>query len=187
MLKSDLVDMIWSNNGNWERLGEVGTVTEKEIDNYVEILFREVAEKLEVKFDDIKDILYGRNKRFFEKKTRLFYDETTIYSNNSEFQEIQDLLMLPCISYSGINSDVDRFLGDFRSLSLKQKVELINKMSTFKVDRACVKTKEMINDENVNCDNVTNIVYRFNELTEVEKTKVLEILLNLNVRIDEKD
>lgn len=95
--------------------------------------------------------------------------------------------MLPCISYSGINSDVDRFLGDFRSLSLKQKVELINKMSTFKVDRACVKTKEMINDENVNCDNVTNIVYRFNELTEVEKTKVLEILLNLNVRIDEKD
>lgn len=88
MLKSDLVDMIWSNNGNWERLGEVGTVTEKEIDNYVEILFREVAEKLEVKFDDIKDILYGRNKRFFEKKARLFYDETTIYSNNSEFVDV---------------------------------------------------------------------------------------------------
>lgn len=186
MLKSDLVDMIWNNNGNWERLGEA-SVTEKEIDNYVEILFREVAEKLEVKFNDIKDILYGRNKLFFEKKARLFYDETTIYSSNSSFKELKNLLVLPSISYLGINSEVEQFLDDFRSLSLKQKVELINKMSTFKVDRACVKTEEMINDENVNCDNVTNIVYRFNELTEVEKTKVLEILLNLNVRIDEKD
>jgi len=108
--------------------------TESDFDNFVEILFREFAEKIKVKYSVVKDILYGHNTEFFEEKARYFSDYESMEARADEFKSLTNKLRLPCVYGLVAQSNVQVFLDSFDNLELKDKVEILDRLSTAKVD-----------------------------------------------------
>lgn len=108
--------------------------SESDLDNYVELLFREVAEKINVKYGYIRDILYGRNSTFFEEKARYFSDYAYIQPSEDEFESLTSKLLLPSTFELEKKSTVQLFLDSFNELELKDKVEVLERLSMAKLE-----------------------------------------------------
>lgn len=108
--------------------------SESDFDNYVELRFREVAEKINVKYGDIRDILYGRNYTFFEEKARYFSDYEYIQPSEDDFERLTSKLLLPSTFELERKSTVQAFLDTFDMLELKDKVEILDRLSMAKID-----------------------------------------------------
>lgn len=107
--------------------------TESDFDNFVEILFREFAESIKVSYYMVKDILYGHNIEFFQEKTRCFMEYDTITPNDDVFDEITGKLLLPVAYNPECQSSVQMFFDSFEGLELKDKVEILDRLSSAKI------------------------------------------------------
>ena len=93
MLAAKLSTCTWSRIPTWVnmRCSNPGDeyldneYSESDFDNYVEILFREFAEKIKVKYSQVRDILYGHNTQFFEEKARYFSEYSSIQPSEDDF------------------------------------------------------------------------------------------------------
>lgn len=142
MLASKLSSWEWLKVGCWQNMRcsspceeySDNEYTESDFDNFVEILFREFAETINVKYSIVKDILYGHNTSFFEEKARCFSDYSTINPNDNEFESLTSKLLLPSTYGLAKQSNVQAFLDSFDELELKDKVEILDKLSSAKLE-----------------------------------------------------
>lgn len=131
----NLLDLNWTVTPEFEKMrNRLNECTENDVDNFVEICFRQVAEDLGVKFKDIKDILYGRNIEFFEEKARLFNDSESTYYNDSELKDLMKKLKIPNTTIYSSLSPSGKFLRNFNDLTEAQKVEVLDALSSMKVE-----------------------------------------------------
>lgn len=108
--------------------------TESDLDNFVEILFREFAEAIKVRYSIVKDILYGHNTPFFEEKARYFSEYSAICPSEDTFKSLTNKLFLPSTYGLDKQSNVQAFLDSFAELELKDKVEILDRLSTAKLE-----------------------------------------------------
>ncbi len=142
MLAAKLNSCTWSRVPTWVnmRCSDPGDeylenqYSESDFDNYVELLFREVAEQMKVNYSGVKDILYGHNTRFFEEKARYFSNYDFMGVREDEFESLTSKLLLPSIFELEKKSTVQAFLDSFDMLELKDKVEILDRLSMAKID-----------------------------------------------------
>lgn len=105
------------------------TYTETDVDNFVEILFRECAENLGVKYNDIKDVLYGRNIEFFETKARFFNEYDLLEPEDDIWKEFKKLLTIPKYIANSANP-VARFFENFEQLNLEDRITVLQQLNS---------------------------------------------------------
>ena len=147
--------------------------TEADFDNFVELLFREVAESIKVSYFAVKDILYGHNIDFFQEKTRLFMEYDTINPNDEAFDELTSKLLLPVAYAPECQSAVQMFFDSFDGLELKDKVEILDKLSSAKIQLG------VNNVGTGNCFGKT-----IADLSETDKYKLMKNIFEAEVLID---
>ena len=108
--------------------------SESDFDNYVEILFREFAENIKVKYSQVRDILYGHNTQFFEEKARYFSDYDYMQPREDDFKSLTSKLLLPSVFELEKKSNVQAFLDGFDELGLEEKVEILDRLSNAKIE-----------------------------------------------------
>lgn len=142
MLPTKLISCEWGKVGYWNAMRASGEYdnceeneyTEADIDNFVEITFREFAERIKVRYRDIKDILYGRNVKFFEEKAVIFSEYESIDARSNEFKSLTSKLMMPNI-YGLVKYDsVQAFLDSFSELNVDEKVEVLDRLLKAKIE-----------------------------------------------------
>ena len=142
MLAAKLSTCAWTRVSTWGNMrcsnpGDeyvYNEYTESDFDNYVEILFREFAEKIKVKYSQVRDILYGHNTQFFEEKARYFREYTSIQPDEDDFKSLTGKLLLPSTFEFEKKSTVQAFLDSFDELELVDKVEILDRLSMAKID-----------------------------------------------------
>lgn len=108
--------------------------SESDFDNYVEILFREFAERIKVKYSQVRDILYGHNTQFFEEKARYFSEYSSIQPDEEDFKSLTSELLLPSLFEFEKKSNVQAFLDGFDELDLEDKVEILDRLASAKLE-----------------------------------------------------
>jgi len=174
----NLLDLSWTVTPEFEKMrNRSNDCTENDIDNFVEICFRQVAEDLGVKFKDIKDILYGRNIEFFEEKARLFNDSDSIFYNDSELKDLMKKFKIPnTVVYSNL-TPATKFLRNFKELSAKDKVEILEALSYMRVTLPTGSLSK--------ATRVDNFLIQFKELTETQKYEAIKHLFKIDVNANE--
>lgn len=146
---------------------------ESDFDNFVEILFREFAEKIKVRYCDVRDILYGHNIDFFEYKAKYFSEYDAMQSNEADFKTLTNLLLLPNVCELEKKSSVQAFLDSFNDLRLEDKVEILERLSNAKI--------EMGQSYYGLVTGVRNVI---GSLTEQEKYKLVKSVFDSEVVIN---
>lgn len=108
--------------------------SESDFDNFVEILFREFAERIKARYCDVRDILYGHNTKFFEVKARYFSEYDSIEPREDEFKSLTKMLLLPRAYEFESQSSVQAFLDSFSELELEDKLEILDRLSSAKLE-----------------------------------------------------
>lgn len=142
MLAAKLSTCVWNKVTTWVDMRcsspgeeyEYNEYSESDFDNYVEILFREFAEKIQVKYSQVRDILYGHNTLFFEEKARYFSEYESIQPNEDDFESLTNKLFLPKVGQLETQSNVQAFLDSFDELELKDKVEILDRIASAKLE-----------------------------------------------------
>lgn len=152
LLKSLIYDCIWESCSSFENMRgtydeefEEYSYAESDIDNFVEIVFRQVAEELKVKFSDVSDILYGRNRDFLEKKAKYFENNEVLCESEDEYSVLMYSLKIPSVSNLRC-SPVDRFIKEFRELKTEEKAEVLTRIDKAKI-YLLTKDMEQISDD----------------------------------------
>ena len=173
MLLEALIKSEWSQVVNWGKMRASKyqpAYTEADFDNFVEITFRDVAEELGIKYDLIKDILYGKNAQFLEIKARYFADCEDLSPDEDEYEELTSSLMIPCVYHLKKVNTVDAFFEYFEKLCLKDKVEVIERLM-----------KVEINASNFSR---TDMLAAFERLSVSQKCEAIKSILGINISID---
>jgi len=142
MLAAKLSTCVWNKIYTWPDMRcsnptdeyAYNEYTESDFDNYVEILFREFAEKINVKYSQVRDILYGHNIQFFEEKARYFSEYSSIQPDEEAFKSLTSKLFLPNIFELEKKSKVQLFMDSFEDLELKDKVEILERLSAARIN-----------------------------------------------------
>ena len=167
----------------WLNAFEKQGVTKNEIEQFAKVEFYKAAERLQIKYDVIKDLLYGKNIEFFKEVERLFAqideeDETEI-----EVTPIKE--DKSCIDYTLIGTSllvpyrgdetctvVDIFLETFEKLGLTEKVQVLR---AFQKGKLSVYAAADIFGDKYDCIN------KFNALNMDDKCEVAERILTSDV------
>ena len=142
MLAAKLSSCTWSRLATWVNMRCSSPAedyldndyTESDFDNYVEIVFREFAERIKVKYSQVRDILYGHNIQFFEQKARYFSDYEYLQPRDQDFESLTSKLLLPNVFELTKKDNVQAFLDSFDKLELKDKVEILHRLSRARLD-----------------------------------------------------
>ena len=181
LLKSLIYDCIWepcssfeSMRGEYDVECEEYSYTESDIDNFVEIVFRQVAEELEVKFSDISDILYGRNRYFLEKKAKYFENNEILCESEDEYSVLMYSLKIPSVSNLSL-TPVDRFIKEFKELKPEEKAEVLTHLEKVKVFLPAINMEYVSDDEFWN---------GYVNLSEKDKCHVLNSLKHTRIDLE---
>lgn len=105
MEAKEVLNMPWTNVKDWSILSASKEkrnnyfVLEEDVDVFVENLFREVARKLHVSYDELLPILKKENGAFYKLKTSLFWGYEVGYTkNHTQLKELENLLRIPDVS-----------------------------------------------------------------------------------------
>lgn len=120
----------WINVEDWSKLEpttagfcERRYASEFDVDNFVEHIFKEIAEKLNVSYEDILPILRKSNSAFYLLKSEIFrkYDGISIQSD--KFNALKKLFRVPNtnVTTDELSERVEKLLDDFSSLSDEEK------------------------------------------------------------------
>ena len=140
MLVDQLITCKWELCTEWGNMRGTGdspeydmSYTETDVDNFVEIMFRKVAEKLDVKYETIKDVLYGRNITFFELKARIFNDYDSLSSSDEDLKKLRAELKIPVTNNLELDSRANRFISEFMELDIQDKIEVLDKFGKIRI------------------------------------------------------
>ena len=154
------------------RMSDESGYKKADFENFAEIKFRAVAESFGVKYDLIKDVLYGRNIEFFKMLTELFeqYEYINKEEDEEEFETLTRLLRIPC-NETHLNV-VEQFFCCFEDLSLKDKMAVVSRFSSISINTPC-----SVGDKS------SEFLKHFSELPWQEKCRVIEQIFKTSVTI----
>ena len=144
--------------------------SESDFDNYVEILFREFAEKIKVQYSEVRDILYGHNIEFFQEKAHYFSDYDSMGASEDAFESLTNKLLLPSVYEFEDMSTVQAFLDSFEHLELKDKVEILERLASAKLELGVVPNNSM-----------GNVI---SDLSEQSKYQLVKSVFDAQIRLD---
>ena len=142
-----------------------------DFENFAEIKFREVAEEIGIKYDLIKDVLYGRNIEFFQTLTELFQVDEYITEDDEDFETLTGLLMIPC-NIGGLNTvnTVEQFFYCFQEMSLEDKIGVVSRFNNI-----------TINTPNSGDCKASSFLSQFSELSCQEKCSIIEQIFKTSI------
>lgn len=181
MLAAKLSTCVWNRVPTWVnmRCSNPGSeyvyneYSESDFDNYVEILFREFAEKIKVKYSQVRDILYGHNTQFFEEKARYFSEYSSIQPDDDDFRSLTSKLLLPSTFEFEKKNNVQAFLDGFDELGLEEKVEILDRLSRAKIEFGIM-----------NVGPANNVGKTIEALSENTKYQLIKNVFDAEVSID---
>ena len=177
MLANDLIHREWTTFKDWykmrgdSRFEENLRFTERDFDNFVEIIFRQIAEALGVKYNNIKAILYGKNIQFFEEKARIFSESSDITELSDECKKLKTILCVPDINFKQEIDYLRNYLDDFNDLKVEDKIAVLEYFQ---------KVNIKVNGNGETLD-VRKFLTFFSELNKLEKCKALKQIFNVEL------
>lgn len=143
MKVEELRNLNWVAVTDWSQLTKThldnknnARVGMRDIEHFVENIFRETARKLKVSYVELQPILKVENTAFFSAMQCLFSTTIDGFSKDDErLIELESMFRIPNISDTH-KSNVEKILTDFSSLTDIEKLEVLQrlKIATIKVD-----------------------------------------------------
>lgn len=143
----DIRNLNWIPVRDWSSLPATGMaisqyVTKTDMENFVEMIFREKARKLHIPYTEIESILKDENTPFYSTLNTTF--ERVDYMGLSRASEkvltLQDMLRVPDVHSIPDEEklSVEKFLHNFATLTNTEKVEVLQHLGnisiTFEMD-----------------------------------------------------
>lgn len=71
------------------------SICKKDVEKYVRTIFKEVSQRLQIRFLVLEPILRYENYRFFEALDELFEKYQALPKDHEELQEVERMLLIP--------------------------------------------------------------------------------------------
>ena len=137
--KEELLKLPWFQLKDWSNLTATGYdesegsyyVEKKDMDYFIENLYRNMARRIEMPYEDFKEIMEGQNSAFYKLKHRMFGWRSAwarYGRENKELLALESLFMVPDISQIVEKNKADTCLQLFRELSALDQNKLLKKM-----------------------------------------------------------
>ena len=140
----DVKSMKWTRVPDWRGLSascaySFGVfVTKIDIDNFVESIFWDVARRLNIPYTELEPILKEENSDFYVSKERLFDNHSIgVKKDDLTLLKTQRMLKIPDVTILGYDDDrteVERILEAFAALSDIEKLQVLERLGTVKVE-----------------------------------------------------
>ena len=156
MEAKDVMNLPWKKVTDWSELPASNEdswrsgkyyVCSADVDVFVANVFRDIARKLGIPYEELKPILTAENKAFYTLKERLFKAYTGYGKSNTQLIELENTLRVPDISNieTAVTQDnVSICLKLFEELSDIEKAVFLQKIGkiNIKIERFAVETEE---------------------------------------------
>ncbi len=154
MEAKDVMNLPWKKVTDWSELPASGEswsgkyyVCDIDVDVFVENVFRDIARKLNIQYEQLKPILVAENEAFYSLKRRLYKTYTGYDRRNIRLDELQNTLRVPDISNieDAVTVDaVSACLKLFEGLSNIEKVVFLQKIGKInvRIEHFAVQTEE---------------------------------------------
>ena len=125
----DVSKLIWVNYNNWSKLkgsnpyGNMFFITEKDIDDYIENICKNISIGLDVPYEDLMPIIISYNKDFYDLKKKIYNVFYSISRYNPDFSALIGSFKVPSISY------LEPCLELFSYLSKEEKEIFLSKVN----------------------------------------------------------
>ena len=138
MQASDVKKFGWVGVEDWSSLTEsVPTIDDglyvgyMDIEDFVENLFREIANQLNIPYKELKPVLVEKNAEFYKERTRMFGIYDGFDKSHVLLYSLKSMLRIPDISSIPAEmrkSNVERIVDDFANLSDDEKKEVMQQL-----------------------------------------------------------
>ncbi len=154
MEAKDVMNLPWKRVTDWSELSATNEdwkgdyfVCEADVNVFVENVFRDIARKLNIQYDQLKPILVAENEAFYSLKGRLYKAYTGYSRKHIRLAELQNTLRVPDISNIEDDVAVDTVsacLKLFEGLSNIEKMVFLQKIGKInvKIEHFAVLTEE---------------------------------------------
>ncbi len=112
-------------------------VRSSDISGFVENIFRDVARKLGIPYEDLHPILMDENSSFFSLKKRLYTSYSGYSKRHPQLLELESMLRIPDVSFvmkSHSADKVEACVGLFESLTDAQKLEFLRYIGQIRIN-----------------------------------------------------
>lgn len=140
MTANEVRTMKWGFAGDWEFLMGCGKnslndtlVTEEDINDFVENIFRGVARRLDIPYAELGPVLVDENTAFMRTKARLFKNFNSLSKNNEQLKDLERMLRVPDV-YSINKLTVDKVFQDFEKLSDVEKIDFLVRIGKYSIE-----------------------------------------------------
>ena len=115
-------------------------VTDDDVENFVDNIFRDVSRKLDIPFNDLITILRSENASFYEVKERLF-EKYNFSIDSDSLLQLQKLLRVPDVDSvpmvpkigTRTSTNAEKVLEEFSLLSEIEKLQVLKELSLLTV------------------------------------------------------
>lgn len=139
MQVNEVKKLNWISVSDWSELSRTyidfygdAYVGERDVEFFVENLFRVIARRLNISYSELIPILREENSAFYSEKVRLFGIFDGVFKDSDCLLELQRLLRIPDVM--DVNkSDVDKILDSFSALTDMEKLEVLQRLGAVSV------------------------------------------------------
>lgn len=128
MHATDVKNLNWISVTDWGNLQMTSLtfdgykVGKKDIKNFAESVFRDVARKLNITYKELYPIFKEEKQSFYSACQKLFGQHLAFDKNDDNLIKLQSMLMIP--DATNISS-VEKILADFATLTDTEKLEVL--------------------------------------------------------------
>lgn len=143
MEAKDVMNLPWKKVTDWSELSATEYilfgecfVCEADVNIFVENVFRDIARKLNIQYEQLKPILEDENKAFYLLKKRIYNKHDGFGRNHTWLAELKNTLRVPDVSNieNAVTVDtVSACLKQFENLSDTEKIEFLCKIGMYNV------------------------------------------------------
>ena len=123
----------WKHVEHWTSLAlkasRRGYITEADVEEFVERIFRYLVQEIGIPYFDIKLILQLENDAFLTRKKEVFSEKARRHVDEKVIELIR-MIRIPDVSFFKTRT-VDRILSEFDALSKTEKIEFLEKIKEY--------------------------------------------------------
>ena len=143
----DVMNLPWKKVTDWSELsksleGRLGDyfVCATDVDVFVQNIYKDIARKTNIPFNELKPILETENSAFYSLKERLFKNHEGYCRKHARLIELENMLRIPDISNiheNVLEDDVSKCLKLFNGLSDTEKTMFLQKIGKINIKVEC--------------------------------------------------
>lgn len=131
----------WCNFTNWHNIPETHRgknsqlyTSKKDLENFVENIFRDIARQLNIEYSKIEQILKEENAPFYNMLDEVYKKYSGLRSWSEELETLENMLRIPDVSsVPKKKCNVEKILKDFSTLTEVEKVEVLQRLKLISV------------------------------------------------------